>query len=549
MAGRGGRGRTPDRPGRGGQGGARPRRGRPGRERHRPALAGRPAGGTRIRSAGPTWSTAWSGPAPEMLVKREAGLAISRVLAGTIRRTGDDDHDLNLAAALAQSSKDLEEHEYAVRSVARGAGAVLLGDERAGGAVRAGAAQRAAPGHRRDRGRQLGGSSLALAAALHPSAAVCGTPTDPARALIAELEHLDRERYAGPVGWIDARGDGEWAIALRCGLISETDPRQIRLFAGCGIVAGSDPAAELAESVAKLVPMRDALGPSAVTASERVVAVVLAGGESRRFGSDKLAAASTGQRCSTIRSRRCPRRRLIIVGPARETVRPARFAREQPAGGGPAAALVAGLRVALSEPVRGRGGLPGDAPRGGESAALLLRRLRAERRRGGRRRSVRPGPAAAARAAPGRRSKRWSTWPGRERGPGSRPAADHLAGAGGGAAAVGRCAGVRHRHDRRRAGLAAAGVARDRDDHGSASASVGPWSSRSTDAAAPASRRWRRRWRSGPVAPCWRGMTSTTLTGEPRRRAAGSDVRGRRGRDRDRLAPAADRGPRATGPG
>jgi menaquinone-specific isochorismate synthase len=104
-----------------------------------------------------------------------------------------------------------------------------------------------------------GASSLALAAALHPSAAVCGTPTEQARALIGELEHLDRERYAGPVGWIDASGDGEWAIALRCGLISQTDPQQIRLFAGCGIVAGSDPAAELAESRAKLVPMRDAL--------------------------------------------------------------------------------------------------------------------------------------------------------------------------------------------------------------------------------------------------------------------------------------------------
>jgi menaquinone-specific isochorismate synthase len=105
-----------------------------------------------------------------------------------------------------------------------------------------------------------GSSSLALAAALHPSAAVCGTPTDVARATIAELEHLDRERYAGPVGWIDASGDGEWAIALRCGQICETDPRQIRLFAGCGIVAGSEAEAELAESNAKLVPMRDALG-------------------------------------------------------------------------------------------------------------------------------------------------------------------------------------------------------------------------------------------------------------------------------------------------
>jgi menaquinone-specific isochorismate synthase len=94
---------------------------------------------------------------------------------------------------------------------------------------------------------------------LHPSAAVCGTPTSEADAVIAELEHMDRGRYAGPVGWIDARGDGEWGIALRCGAISQEHPSRVRLFAGCGIVAGSDPEEELAESSAKLVPMRDAL--------------------------------------------------------------------------------------------------------------------------------------------------------------------------------------------------------------------------------------------------------------------------------------------------
>ncbi|MCW2809681.1 MAG: menF [Friedmanniella sp.] len=200
------------------------------------------------------------GATPEMLVRRERGLATSRILAGTIRRTGDDEHDLNLAAALSRSSKDLEEHEYAVSSVAQALAPFCSGL------------------HVPDAPYVLelpnllhlatdvtavadrGASSLALAAALHPSAAVCGTPTVAARALVAELEHLDRERYAGPVGWVDGSGDGEWAIALRCGQILETDPRQIRLFAGCGIVAGSDPADELAESAAKLVPMRDALG-------------------------------------------------------------------------------------------------------------------------------------------------------------------------------------------------------------------------------------------------------------------------------------------------
>jgi menaquinone-specific isochorismate synthase len=70
---------------------------------------------------------------------------------------------------------------------------------------------------------------------------------------------MDRSRYAGPVGWIDARGDGELGIALRCGQIDQSDPRRIQLFAGCGIVAGSDPASELAETNAKLEPMKQAL--------------------------------------------------------------------------------------------------------------------------------------------------------------------------------------------------------------------------------------------------------------------------------------------------
>lgn len=200
------------------------------------------------------------GATPEMLVRREGGRVTSRVLAGTIRRTGDDARDLALAAGLARSSKDLEEHEYAVASVARALApycsqmqvpevphvlelpnVLHLATDVTGEAESA-------------------VSALALAAALHPSAAVCGTPTALARKTIGELEQLDRERYAGPVGWLDAHGDGEWGIALRCGQLSETDPREMRLFAGCGIVAGSDPQAELAESVAKLVPMREALG-------------------------------------------------------------------------------------------------------------------------------------------------------------------------------------------------------------------------------------------------------------------------------------------------
>jgi menaquinone-specific isochorismate synthase len=102
--------------------------------------------------------------------------------------------------------------------------------------------------------------ALDLVRELHPSAAVCGTPTLAAARVIDRLEGLDRGRYAGPVGWIDAAGDGEWCIALRCAEVDRKDPARLRLFAGCGIVAASDPASEWAESEAKLEPMRAALG-------------------------------------------------------------------------------------------------------------------------------------------------------------------------------------------------------------------------------------------------------------------------------------------------
>ncbi|MBB2894763.1 menaquinone-specific isochorismate synthase [Flexivirga oryzae] len=198
------------------------------------------------------------GATPEMLVRRQKGLVTSRVLAGTIRRTGDDEHDLALAASLARSSKDLEEHEYAVRSVAD-----ALSPHCSSMNVPESPFVLHLP-NVMHLATDVAGvlhedvSSLTLAASLHPSAAVCGTPTLAARDLIAELEQMDRGRYAGPVGWLDATGDGEWGIALRCGALES--PSQIRLFAGCGIVAGSEPAAELSESDAKLVPMRQALG-------------------------------------------------------------------------------------------------------------------------------------------------------------------------------------------------------------------------------------------------------------------------------------------------
>jgi menaquinone-specific isochorismate synthase len=204
------------------------------------------------------------GATPELLLRRERGLVTSRVLAGTIRRTGDEQRDAGLAGQLARSSKDLEEHEYAVRSVAESLAPycsstnvpevpfvlhlpnVMHLATDVTGVVHD-------HGHHPD----AGASVLELAAALHPSAAVGGTPTKIAVEMIAEIEGMDRGRYAGPVGWMDASGDGEFGIALRS---AEVSGRQVRLFAGCGIVADSDPASELAEAQAKFLPVRDALG-------------------------------------------------------------------------------------------------------------------------------------------------------------------------------------------------------------------------------------------------------------------------------------------------
>jgi menaquinone-specific isochorismate synthase len=222
---------------------------------------------------GATWTFAVDGlvgATPEMLVRLQGGRARSRVLAGTIRRaeaaaaspvppTPAGDHPTDPRLRLVRSVKDLDEHAYAVRSVAE--------------ALRPHCTDLQVPEdpyvlelpdvyHLASdlTGRMVSGAtSLRLAAALHPSAAVCGTPTPAAAAVIEELEGMDRGRYAGPVGWVDGSGDGDWGIALRCGELAP-DRRSLRIFAGGGIVAASDPRAELAETEVKLTAMRHALG-------------------------------------------------------------------------------------------------------------------------------------------------------------------------------------------------------------------------------------------------------------------------------------------------
>ena len=199
------------------------------------------------------------GATPELLVQRVGDTVTSQVLAGTAWRHDGTDRQLDedtVAAELLASAKNREEHAYAAQSAAD-AFAPHCKDLAVSDTPTVLRLANVLHLATHVTGRLHDGSTaLELAGALHPTAAVCGTPTETARALIRELEGFDRGRYAGPVGWMDARGDGEWGIALRC---AEVAGRQLRLFAGCGIVAGSDPDTELAEAQAKFVAVRDAL--------------------------------------------------------------------------------------------------------------------------------------------------------------------------------------------------------------------------------------------------------------------------------------------------
>jgi menaquinone-specific isochorismate synthase len=214
------------------------------------------------------------GATPDLLIRREGRELSSLVLAGTAPRGATPEADEALGAALLASVKNVEEHQYAVAdvrealaprcqeleldarpSLLRLANVHHLATRVRGLLPEPPRAAAAGPG-RQAGAAEAGPSALLLAAALHPTAAVCGTPTGVAMELIRELEGMDRARYAGPVGWVDASGNGEWCIALRC---AEVDGPRARLIAGGGIVAGSDPEAELAETQAKFRPVQDAL--------------------------------------------------------------------------------------------------------------------------------------------------------------------------------------------------------------------------------------------------------------------------------------------------
>ncbi len=196
------------------------------------------------------------GATPELLVRREGHEITSLVLAGTMARGGSEADDKALATDLLSSAKNAEEHGYSVDSV-RDLLAPLCAELHVDPEpflLQMADYQHLATSVTGVLARDA--SALALAASLHPTAAICGTPTETALELIRELERMDRGRYSGPVGWVDGSGNGELGIALRCG---EIDGRRARLFAGNGIVAGSQPDIELGETETKFRPMRRAL--------------------------------------------------------------------------------------------------------------------------------------------------------------------------------------------------------------------------------------------------------------------------------------------------
>ncbi len=199
------------------------------------------------------------GASPELLLGRSGRSISSRVLAGSAARGGEPALDRRLGAELLASEKDLAEHRPAVarvRDVLRQYAPDLHGDP-APKLLRLPNLQHLATELRGtlSAGDAAAPSAFELAGALHPTPAVCGSPTGTALAMISELEAMDRARYAGPVGWVDARGDGEWCIALRC---AELDGSRARLFAGAGIVGASLPEAELEETRLKLRAMQSA---------------------------------------------------------------------------------------------------------------------------------------------------------------------------------------------------------------------------------------------------------------------------------------------------
>ncbi|MDI3419356.1 isochorismate synthase DhbC [Streptomyces luteolus] len=198
------------------------------------------------------------GASPELLVSRRGGQLVANPLAGSTPRSTDLAEDVRRAAALLQSPKDLHEHAVVVDAV-RAALAPYCDDLDV--PERPTLVRTAAMWHLSTTVtgtlREPAVSALELACALHPTPAVCGTPTPLARDVIGQLEPFDRGMFTGMVGWGDAEGDGEWVVTIRC---AEAEQDRLRLYAGAGVVADSSPEAETAETGAKFRTFLNAVG-------------------------------------------------------------------------------------------------------------------------------------------------------------------------------------------------------------------------------------------------------------------------------------------------
>ncbi|MEH6416161.1 isochorismate synthase [Pseudomonas sp. CGJS7] len=198
------------------------------------------------------------GSSPELLLSKRGARIVSNPLAGSIPRSADPQEDQRRARGLLDSAKDLHEHALVIDAVAAALRPYCRELQ-----VPVSPSLVATPTMWHLSTRVDGvlhdptTSSLRLALALHPTPAVCGYPTESARRAIRELEGYDRGLFTGLVGWCDGEGDGEWAVTIRCALIEEDSAT---VFAGAGIVAGSQPEAELAETSAKLGTMLGAMG-------------------------------------------------------------------------------------------------------------------------------------------------------------------------------------------------------------------------------------------------------------------------------------------------
>jgi isochorismate synthase len=189
---------------------------------------------------------------PELLVRREGHRVSALALAGSMRRSADPAVDDHLGAQLVHSEKDREEHTIVIRRIERAlrAHALWTAAPPEPTLVKVANIQHLATPIRAQLAQPL--DVIELLELMHPTPAVGGEPLERARPLIPALEGLDRGWYAGPVGWADATGDGEFCVALRCALLRGS---VARCYAGVGVVRDSDPAAELAETEVKLAAL------------------------------------------------------------------------------------------------------------------------------------------------------------------------------------------------------------------------------------------------------------------------------------------------------